>query len=794
MFEKIQETTSMCGPNSVLRQRSKRSKILFVVVVLLFCLCSQLSATENATLVIPNGFETLEGNSRMTEQMEDGGVPGFRQQLLLSHLQFASVHGPIWITGFATRPDAKVTGPREFTYFDVEWRLSTTKQTPETMSIRFAENTGADETLAYAGDWTLSTKGGQGLKDFDYILELKTPFYYDPSQGDILFDFSCRGGFSGTPTDSAVMDGQWISERTHFCSVSSPDPDRSFGEPVWEDWIVIQKFTYRPVRSPELQGDINRDQKADCADICFMIENWQKNEPFCDIAPEPLGDDIVDEQDLMLLMEYIDVNSLVAGGNTDCNCVVDTEDATLVIPNGFEYLEGNSWQLDNVGDLYPSGAREQEIFSREQFTSIGGPILITGAYYRPDAQVTTPREFTYFDMEIRLSTTDKTPRMMSNEFAKNIGPDETLVYFGDCTLSTPGRDSLEDFDYAIEYQQPFYYDPSKGNLLADYTIRGPSSGTPTNSPVFDGQWISNKTHYCDLSSKNPDNERGTFSGDWTCVFQFSYRPVRSPNFKGDLNTDGKVNSEDICFLIKQWQTDDIICDIYPQPAGDGIVNAQDLIQLVKYLNMDPPIAHWQLDESEGDIAHDSIYINNAFVLGDAIWQPEGGYLGGALEFDGVNDYVQTDFVLDPGQTSFGTFAWIKGGIPGQVIISQLDGNGTGEIWLCADTLNGNLMTGLVPRKVGWITPQPLVSESVITDIQWHHVGFVWDGSYRALYVDGIEVAKDKNAQNPLNNADGGLYIGVSKDLDAASFFSGMIDDVRIYDKALSKEEIDLLAH
>ena len=41
--------------------------------------------------------------------------------------------------------------------------------------------------------------------------------------------------------------------------------------------------------------------------------------------------------------------------------------------------------------------------------------------------------------------------------------------------------------------------------------------------------------------------------------------------------------------------------------------------------------------------------------------------------------------------------------------------------------------------------------------------------------------------------DSGLHIGASKDLDAASFFSGIIDDVRIYDVALSTEEIAALA-
>ena len=89
---------------------------------------------------------------------------------------------------------------------------------------------------------------------------------------------------------------------------------------------------------------------------------------------------------------------------------------------------------------------------------------------------------------------------------------------------------------------------------------------------------------------------------------------------------------------------------------------------------------------------------------------------------------------------------------------------------------------------------PLISDMVITDNEWHHIGMVWYASYRALYVDGASVAEDANALAPmLKSADGGLYIGANKTLDAGTFFSGMIDDVRIYNQALSADEIAALA-
>jgi hypothetical protein len=95
------------------------------------------------------------------------------------------------------------------------------------------------------------------------------------------------------------------------------------------------------------------------------------------------------------------------------------------------------------------------------------------------------------------------------------------------------------------------------------------------------------------------------------------------------------------------------------------------------------------------------------------------------------------------------------------------------------------MTGLVPPTTGRLITQPLVSEFVITDGQWRHVGLVWDGSLRYLYVDGTEVAKDAATVAPPKSSDGGLYIGAGKDLDAAGFWSGLIDEIRIYDQAVA---------
>ena len=54
----------------------------------------------------------------------------------------------------------------------------------------------------------------------------------------------------------------------------------------------------------------------------------------------------------------------------------------------------------------------------------------------------------------------------------------------------------------------------------------------------------------------------------------------------------------------------------------------------------------------------------------------------------------------------------------------------------------------------------------------------------AFYVDGVEVAKDVMALSSLVGSDGGLYFGAGNTFAPGTFFSGLIDDVRIYNRAV----------
>jgi hypothetical protein len=254
----------------------------------------------------------------------------------------------------------------------------------------------------------------------------------------------------------------------------------------------------------------------------------------------------------------------------------------------------------------------------------------------------------------------------------------------------------------------------------------------------------------------------------------------------DFNGDGIVDAADMCIMIDHWGEDYSLCDIGPMPFGDGIVDVEDLIVLAEYLFEEtlPPgcIAYWKLDQTEGNIAHNSAGFNDGICHGEPLWRPADGRIGGALQFDGIDDYIETDFVLNPAGGAFSVFAWIKGGAPGQVILSQIDGTN----WLGADPLKGKL-TGL-GSSGDQSSLEPLLSEFMITDGTWHNIGIVV-GAYqsmrfRSLYVDGETVAIDTQSVE-LRSSNGGLYIGAGKNLETGSFFSGLIDDVRIYNRVVS---------
>jgi len=302
----------------------------------------------------------------------------------------------------------------------------------------------------------------------------------------------------------------------------------------------------------------------------------------------------------------------------------------------------------------------------------------------------------------------------------------------------------------------------------------------TIHPSYKGAFLTACVLYATLFDADPTELafNDSLSAEEAAYFRSIAKEVFIPFV--DLNGDGIVDIDDLLMLIEHWVQDEPSVDIAPPPFGDGIVDVQDLEVLMSYWGqpVDDPtlIAHWALDETEGMIAYDSTGTNFAFVIGGAVWQPSGGQVDGAIQLDGVDDCAITGSIPNPAERPFSVFAWVKGGAPGQAVLSQM---GRAR-WLCADPSEGNLMTELKAAGRG---VNELLSQTIITDGNWHRIGLVWDGSHRTLYVDDVAVAED--AQDNLQGLENGLYIGAGSAMEPGTFWFGLIDDVRIYNRAVT---------
>lgn len=135
----------------------------------------------------------------------------------------------------------------------------------------------------------------------------------------------------------------------------------------------------------------------------------------------------------------------------------------------------------------------------------------------------------------------------------------------------------------------------------------------------------------------------------------------------------KIDELNLAILNATIDTNDLFTDIAPAIKRDDIVDEQDLELLIQYLGTEIPemglIAHWKLDETEGSIAYECAKVAycDGTLIGSPVWRPNDGMIDGELQFDGIDDYVSTDPVLNPMDGEFNIFTWIKDGIPGQVV-------------------------------------------------------------------------------------------------------------------------------
>jgi hypothetical protein len=166
------------------------------------------------TVVVPNSAAMTEGdtNNSYPFNITPFGVPSQRYQQVYAASQFG---GGGLITQIIFRPDATFGNAFTSTLPDIQIDLSTTSAPDDGLSTTFANNVGSNDTVVFArGPLTLSsafTGPPNGPKDFDIIITLTTPFFYNPAMGNLLLDVRNFGGGSTTVFDAVSPLGDGVS-------------------------------------------------------------------------------------------------------------------------------------------------------------------------------------------------------------------------------------------------------------------------------------------------------------------------------------------------------------------------------------------------------------------------------------------------------------------------------------------------------------------------------------------------------------------------------------------------------
>lgn len=213
------------------------------------------------------------------------------------------------------------------------------------------------------------------------------------------------------------------------------------------------------------------------------------------------------------------------------------------------------------------------------------------------------------------------------------------------------------------------------------------------------------------------------------------------------------------------------------------------------------VGHWKLDETSGTTAADSSGNGyNGTWNGDAAVPSVAGQIDTAMDFDGTDDYIEIadNNDLDLNSGNFSVFAWIYPrtfGENSQGRIIDHDG-GVGPGWSLHINDSGCLNAeSLVFQIDGSCTSQggTVSNANTITLNTWQYVGVTMDDATDTMifYVDGEVVGTNATVTNNPDANTSSIRIGL-RPSDLNRDFDGYIDDVRVYNRTLSAQEIQQL--
>ncbi len=238
--------------------------------------------------------------------------------------------------------------------------------------------------------------------------------------------------------------------------------------------------------------------------------------------------------------------------------------------------------------------------------------------------------------------------------------------------------------------------------------------------------------------------------------------------------EGVLEQDIINGLVGHWKMDEHSGTTAYDSSGNGnygtLTNIPDINSGL--------VGYWKFDEESGTTATDfSGYNNTGTLVNSPIWNNSlNCKIGGCLSFNGMNQRINLGSVETGNLVTVS--AWIKTLATGLVPVFSNRGVG--------------LYFGVNTNKFfiydNSATPSPsMLSNISVNDNNWHNVVWVSDGVTSSMYVDGV---LDKTQSQARSSDTGTAYIGY--DATNNQYFPGNIDDVRIYNRALSASEVSRL--
>lgn len=209
------------------------------------------------------------------------------------------------------------------------------------------------------------------------------------------------------------------------------------------------------------------------------------------------------------------------------------------------------------------------------------------------------------------------------------------------------------------------------------------------------------------------------------------------------------------------------------------------------------VGHWKFDEASGLAAYDSSgnFLNGTLTNGPTRTASSSCQMGSCLGFNGTSNYVNFTSSGVLNITGNQTISlWVKSStavtnadIAGRWL-SSVDNK---KIWRLR--VDGTLLTFRVSADGIANSSDATTTISSAIDGNWHHIVAMYDGSSIGVYIDGTLRGSTVYSGGLFSDVGSILRVGASSSGGGiAAYFEGIIDDVRIYNRALSAAEIKQL--